>query len=68
MAYSSSEERVDLSEVAAKMGLEITNNANLAKAIKAGRSCLSITRVGLGKSLEGFENSVHCGCFPSSVP
>lgn len=53
MASSSFDERADLKEVAAEMGVEITNTANLIKAIKVGRSCLPIVGRNLGMRVGG---------------
>lgn len=66
MAFSSFEERVDLSEVAVEIGVKITNTTDLIEAIKVGRSCLPIVGKGLG--MGSFENTICCGCFPLGEP
>lgn len=52
-----SEERVDLSELASRMGVEIANIADLAEAIRTGRSCLSLMGSGSREEAWGASKS-----------
>lgn len=49
MASSPSEERVDLSKLASKMGVQITNTDDLVDAMRASKSCLPLNRGGHGE-------------------
>lgn len=53
MVSSPSDERVDLRELASKIGVKIANTTDLVDALRAGKSCLPLTGDGSRKKAWG---------------